>query len=300
MAGDILRVGATSMAAIPGNTEENISKIKEFTKQAIEEKIELLLFPELSVSGYWTDTELHYEAEPIDGESIRELTRFLRELDSDIGISVGLAEAYGGTIYNCQVLLDRTGVLYYYRKTHWPHAEMGVWSCGDRYPVHHYKGINLGTAICYDNSFPEVHRIYGLKGADLVLSPYAYGSKFDRNVPSTVEASIKKWKDKEKMFLRAAAHSNYTWIVSCVGGGHVKDYKAESGSKDGSEYYFPGVILFIEPNGNVVKESPDDSIEERLLWTDISKIANIEARRGTNNYFKNRRTATYGRITELP
>jgi len=88
--------------------------------------------------------------------------------------------------------------------------------------------------------------------------------------------------------------------VSCVGGGHVKDYHAASGEKGGQEYYFPGVIFFISPDGKVVKESPDDEIAERLMWSDISILANYEQRRGQYNHFKDRRTATYGRITELP
>ncbi|MHA1793049.1 MAG: carbon-nitrogen hydrolase family protein [Promethearchaeota archaeon] len=297
---DIIRVGATSMAAIPGDTETNVEKIKKFCKQGVEEKVELLLFPELSVSGYWTSGELHYEAEPISGPSITELIAYLKELDTEMAISVGLAESYGQTIYNCQVLLDKQGIRYYYRKTHWPHAEMGVWSCGDRYPVHDFKGFKVGTAICYDNSFPEVHRIYGLQGTNLLLCPYAYGDKFDENDLETQKKVILKWKNKEKMLLRAAAHTNYQWIVACVGGGHVKDYHAEMGQKEGLEYYFPGVILFIDPDGEVIKESPDDKVEERLIWADISRITNIEKRRGTNNYFKNRRTITYSRLTEIP
>ncbi|MBD3352982.1 MAG: hypothetical protein GF364_15980, partial [Candidatus Lokiarchaeota archaeon] len=47
---DLLRVGACSLAAIPGNIDENLEKIKEWTKKGVKEKVELLLFPELSLS----------------------------------------------------------------------------------------------------------------------------------------------------------------------------------------------------------------------------------------------------------
>ncbi|HME52748.1 MAG TPA: nitrilase-related carbon-nitrogen hydrolase [Candidatus Lokiarchaeia archaeon] len=300
MPGEILRVGACSIAAVPGDTDGNIEKLKQWTRQAVDEKVELLLFPELSLSGYWCSKELLFEAQPRDGPAIKELVAFLNELDSDIAISVGLAEKYGGCVYNCQVLLDRNGERYYYRKTHWPHAEMGTWSCGDRYPVHKFQAFNIGTAICYDNNFPEIHRIYGLEGADLVLCPYAYGGKFDPADMETVKKSIFDWKDKERYYLRCAAQTNYLWIVSCVGGGHVVDYHKEKEEKDGLEYYFPGVIFFIAPDGKVLKESPDDEIAERLLWMDISVLANMEQRRSDYNHFKDRRTATYGRVCELP
>ncbi len=294
MAGDILRVGACSMAAIPGDLEENLIKIKKWTEKGIEEEVDLLLFPELSLSGYWTNTELYYEAQPREGPAVQDLINFLKSKKENITVSVGLAEDFGGAIYNTQIMLNKEGIVHFYRKTHWPHAEMGVWSCGDRYPIVEHLGFKIGTAICYDNGFPEVHRIYGLQGAELVLSPYAYGAKFDRDNPKTVKTSIANWKEKEKTFLKAAALSNYLWIVACVGAGHVKDYSGKD------EYYFPGVILFISPEGKVVNESPDDKIEERLMYMNISGLTNMEQRRGTNNFYKNRRTITYGRITQVP
>lgn len=298
---DIIRVGACSLASIPGDIQENTKKIKEWIKKAIIEKIDLLLFPELSLSGYWTRSELYYEAQPRNGPAIQELINFLKETNSNIVISVGLAEQYGGCIYNTQILLNGTqGELSYYRKTHWPSAEMTTWSCGDKYPIFDFDGIKIGTAICFDNSFPEVHRIYGLEGADIVLSPYAYGDKFDYNDPESMKRAIRKWKEKEKMLLRAAAHTNYLWIVAVVGGGEVMDYVEQESPGKGFHSWFPGVILFIDPEGNVQKESSDDKVEERLLWYDISRISNIEHRKGGNNYFKDRRISTYHRITELP
>jgi predicted amidohydrolase len=299
MAKEIIRVGACSMAATPGDTDGNIERIKEWTQRAIEEKVDLLLFPELSLSGYWISGELYYEAQPRDGPAVKALVSFLDGLDTEMAISVGLAESYGGAIYNCQILLDRHGERYYYRKTHWPNAEMGTWSCGDRYPVHHFEAFTIGTAICYDNNFPEVHRIYGLQGANLILSPYAYGGKFDQNDPDSVAKEIFKWKDKERVFLRCAAMANYQWVVSVVGGGHVQDYHAKPDS-DAGHYYFPGVIFFIGPDGKVAKESPDDEIAERLMWHDIGAISTIEARKNPYNRFKDRRTITYGRLCEVP
>lgn len=297
---DILKIGACSMAAIPGDIEENIENIKKWTKKAIEEKIDLLLFPELSLTGYWLSSEIHYVAQPRDGPVVRELIDFLKETGSDIAISVGLGESYGGCVYNTQILLNSQGILHYYRKTHWPSAEMQYWSCGDRYPVIDFNGIKLGTAICFDNSFPEVHRIYGLNGADVVLSPYAYGDKFSYDDVESMKKAISHWKEKEKMFLRAAAAQNYLWIIAVVGGGIVKDYVAEQNPDKGFISHFPCVILFIDPSGKVVLESPDDKIQERLMSFNISRIANLEQRKGGNNFFKDRRTATYSRITELP
>lgn len=300
--GDLLRVGACSMVAVPGDIDGNLEKIQDWIRQAVAERVELLLFPELSLSGYWINSELYYEAQPRDGPAVRALVAFLREIDADLVVSVGLAESHEGCLYNTQVLLDRNGERGYYRKTHWPHAEVGTWGCGTRYPVHRVGNFALGTTTCYDTNFPEVHRIYALQGTDLILAPYAYGDKFDPAEPETERAAIRKWKDREMMVLRAAAALNYQWIVACVGGGHVQDYIADQhpDSEQGEHHHFPGVIFFVDPTGKVVLESPDDKIAERLHWYDVSRIANVEARRSNNNFFKNRRPLTYGRVTEAP
>nr|MDO8119205.1 nitrilase-related carbon-nitrogen hydrolase [Candidatus Sigynarchaeota archaeon] len=297
---EILRVGAVSFAAIPGDTEQNIKGIKHWSEEAMNAGVDLLLFPELSLSGYWTSNELYFEAQERDGPAIKEIVDWLGKKGTDMVISVGLAERFGGCIYNCQLLLDGTGTRGFYRKTHWPNAEQGTWGCGDKFPVHRVKDFNVGIAICYDNNFPETHRIYGLQGTDLILSPYAYGKKYDPAKPETIKSAISDWKDAEKVMLRCAARANFQWVVACVGGGHVKDYIATQGSTKGKEYFFPGVILFIGPDGKIIQESPDDEIAERLMWTDISLLASMTKRSGEYNHFKDRRPSIYGRITELP
>jgi len=297
---DFLRIGTCSLASVPGEIDENLEKIKTWILKAIPEKIDLLLFPELSLSGYWWNTELLYTAQVREGPAIQDLIKFLNEKQTEMVISVGLAELYGGCIYNTQIALSKNGILSAYRKTHWPHAEMGTWGCGDRYHTFQLNGFTIGTAICYDNSFPEVHRIYALMGTDLILSPYAYGGKYDPAKPETVAKVIKDWKTKEKISLQCGAMANYQWIVGVVGGGTVKDYIAEKNPDKGQICYFPGVSLFISPDGKIVKESPDDEIAERLMWADVSRFSNIEARRSNYNFFKDRRTSTYGRICELP
>ena len=44
----------------------------------------------------------------------------------------------------------------------------------DPFPVFDFEGVKLGIAICMDIHFPEMFRIYGLKGADLVCMPTMY------------------------------------------------------------------------------------------------------------------------------
>ncbi len=292
-----MRVGACSLSPVPGDIEENLKFIKKWTIKGADEEVDLLLFPELSLSGYWLNHELYDKAQPRDGPAITNLVEFLANKQLDVAISVGLAEKHGGTIYNTQILLDKDGERYFYRKTHWPPEEYSYWGMGNKYPIHRFKDFTIATTICYDNNFPEIHRIYGLQGSDLVLAPYFYGKQFSPDDMDSITDSIFDWKNREKMYLRASAAANYHWIVACVGAGPVSDKYVQNGN-EGETYYVPGVILFVDPEGNVVKESSDEEVVVQLLWYDIDLAENMRVRKSGHNYFKNRRPDTYGKLVE--
>jgi predicted amidohydrolase len=64
-----------------------------------------------------------------------------------------------------------------YRKVHlyWPEERLGI-SPGDSFPVFHTDLGKVGIMMCYDSWFPEMARILGLNGAEIILFPNAgYG-----------------------------------------------------------------------------------------------------------------------------
>ncbi|MCX5758298.1 MAG: carbon-nitrogen hydrolase family protein [Candidatus Hydrogenedentes bacterium] len=92
-----------------------------------------------------------------------------------IGVVSTLSVRVGDRHANTAFLLDRKGaVLGLYRKKHPAPTEEAILTDpvrpGDPFPVFDFEGIRIGIAICMDIHFPEMFRIYGLKGADLVLA----------------------------------------------------------------------------------------------------------------------------------
>src|SRR5437660_3418753 len=75
-----IRVAAVQMESKAGDKEANFAKIESFVKQAAEQKVSLIVFPECCVTGYWFIRNLKPEelaklAEPIfEGESSRRLS----------------------------------------------------------------------------------------------------------------------------------------------------------------------------------------------------------------------------------
>lgn len=99
-------------------------------------------------------------------------------VQSRIGIVATLSARIGDRHANTGFLMSRSGeVLGRYRKAHPAPTEETILTepvKGDPFPVFEYEGARLGIAICMDIHFPEMFRIYGLKGADLVCVPTMY------------------------------------------------------------------------------------------------------------------------------
>jgi predicted amidohydrolase len=97
---------------------------------------------------------------------------------SRVGIVSSLSVALNGGNANTGFLLDRDGRLTgVYRKKHPAPSEEEILTDptdGDPFPVFDFEGVKLGIAICMDIHAPEMFRIYGLKGADLVCVPTMY------------------------------------------------------------------------------------------------------------------------------
>jgi N-carbamoylputrescine amidase len=146
---------------------------------------DLVVFPELAVSGYTTDPVLVREvAEPLDGPTVG----MLAELTARRGglVATGLCERDGDVFYNSVVVVGRDGPVLHYRKLHLFDEEKDVYAPGDLgLPVADTDWGRLGVCVCYDLRFVEVLRVLSLRGADVVVAPAAWVGGFDRSVPAT-------------------------------------------------------------------------------------------------------------------
>lgn len=97
-----------------------------------------------------------------------------------VSITSSLFEKAG---YNTAVAFNNQGELIAItRKQHIPSGEKYhedfYFKPGDSdYPVHEIAGHRWGLPTCYDQWFPELSRIYGLKGAEILTYPTAIGSE---------------------------------------------------------------------------------------------------------------------------
>lgn len=139
------------------------------------DKSDIIVFPELSFSGYYFLNRAESAENAYDFDS--EEMNLFKQLASDMNkiIVIGFAEKSGDKIFNSAALLfpDKKFNCVY-RKTHLFYKEYIAFDKGDTgfFNVYYPEfDINIGTMICYDWRFPESARCLGLQGADLIVCP---------------------------------------------------------------------------------------------------------------------------------
>ena len=154
--------------------KENLQKIEEFTVKAKEQAADLVIFPELSLTGYVLHDQIYELAETIPGPS----TKRIEDLAKKTGIHIifgmpELSEKTKATIFNTAVFIGPKGFIGKYRKmylpTHSVFEEKRYFRPGYQTATFNTPIGNIGLFICYDIFFPEICRLTRLKGAKLIV-----------------------------------------------------------------------------------------------------------------------------------
>ena len=155
--------------------EENLGSICRGLEMAAEAGVELLVTPEMSLTGLYPTSPRTREPGPVGAAEAR-LRQFIRELPDAPHVIAGLPvwEAVAGhdlpeTRYIASRVYDPDGeVLYTARKVH--SAEQEMWH-GYRLNEFDIEGVPVSLYICHDNRYPELQTLPVMFGARLLLHP---------------------------------------------------------------------------------------------------------------------------------
>lgn len=172
-----MKVAAAQISCALGDFDANLRKIRDFASRAKKSGANLVVFPEMSDTGYSMPV-IQKHARPWKNGAVNELQKIARE--NSITIVAGLSEREGDSIFNSQVLVDSKGeVLAKYRKTHLvtaaPLDERVCFSPGNEFVTSKLGDFNVGLSICYDLRFPEMSRALVVKhGANVIVNSSAW------------------------------------------------------------------------------------------------------------------------------
>ena len=168
-----LNVGIWQDSGTPGDVSANIATIARAAAVAAQRGIELLVFPECFLTGYFNPDEVDEIARQVDKETVVCLQEIARK--NGIALLVGLYERRPRGIHNAALLIGNDGrTLATYRKRILYGAwERSVFIPGKSTVLVEYGGIRISILICFDLEFPELVRECANNGADLIAVPTA-------------------------------------------------------------------------------------------------------------------------------
>jgi predicted amidohydrolase len=240
-----MKVAVAQISSSLGDPEANLSKVRDFSERAREVGAELILFPEMTDTGYSMPVIQKHAAHWKNGfvVSLQETAKRL-----SIAIVSGVSERDGSSIYNSQVVVDAKGdIVAKYRKTHLyavaPVDEQTCFAPGDKFESFVLGDLRFGFSICYDLRFPEMYRKMTTEqnvGAFLLSSAWPFPR--DEHFRVLVQA-------------RAIENQSYMIVSNRVG-------------KD-DDLWFCGNSAIIDPRGIVIAAASPD--REELIHADISQ-----------------------------
>lgn len=172
---ETIHIACGQFVADPGNRGANIQAIIRLSEEAAARNADLIVFPEMAVTGYLPPSDMPALAEPADGDSFHTLADVARRLG--IAIAYGYPELVVGEQKkrNTFTVIGKTGEeICRYRKVHLWDTEAEWCDPGEEIPLFDLQGVRFSGWICYDTRFPEMARLEFLAGAEVCLVPTAW------------------------------------------------------------------------------------------------------------------------------
>lgn len=153
-------------------------RIERLADAAREAETDLILCPELFLSGYAAGDAVKDAAEAADGPCARRIAGIARETGA--AIAYGYPEIADGVLYNAAQCFGADGAsLANHRKLALPPGfELDLFTPSAGLTLFDLGGVRFGLLICYDVEFPEAARATAEAGAQAILAPTALASQW--------------------------------------------------------------------------------------------------------------------------
>lgn len=260
------RIGFAQFEPKFGERGENLQAIERLA--AVGTDADLLVFPELAVSGYeFRDRgELAALAESFGDGPTSVLARDLAA-KHDTTLVIGYPERDGDRLYNSCLLSAPDGRLVNYRKMHLFSRETKLFNPGDAPPpVIETPSGRVGMMICFDWVFPEAARMLGLAGAQIIAHP----------------SNLVLLLCQRAMFARSVENRVYSITANRIG----------TEVRAGRSLTFTGSSQVLGPKGDLLAQGPPDAECVTTAVVDIS-LADDKHITELNDLYADRRVELY-------
>ncbi|TWI62856.1 N-carbamoylputrescine amidase [Desulfobotulus alkaliphilus] len=267
----------TGLALAPqflGDVQANLATLSSFCERADAAGVDILVFPEMHLTGYPTRKE-DLERSVL---GLEEAISMMAPLASrwNLVLVAGFAEKSENRFFVTQLALGPDGILAIYRKIHLGPPERSLYTAGDQTASFRFMGMHFAIALCYDAHFPELFSHLASQGADVFLIPHAS----PRGTPQDKKSS---W--LRHLPARAFDTGSYVLVVNPLG-------------SDGAGKSFPGLALGLGPDGRIFGELGTENPDLLVLNLHAERVKALRSHPMTA-FHRARRPELYGKWMQV-
>ncbi len=192
---DKLRLTLAQLNPTMGDFKGNLAKAKDAWDQAKAANADMLVLPEMFLSGYQAQDLVQKPAFTADAKA--KLEEFAALCADGPAVGIGLPMRDGESIYNCYAILKNGKVDNIIRKHHLPNYkvfdEPRTFESGDMSGPYTIGPARIGSPICEDAWYEDVCETLEETGAEILVSPNAspyYRGKFEKRINTMVSRVI--------------------------------------------------------------------------------------------------------------
>ncbi len=204
-----MKVRAIQFSPALGNIEKNLEFHVACIGQALRDGRELIVFPELSISGYQLQDIACDIALKKDGPIWREIEKLSKKIDIIIGAPL---EEEPGIIYNTALYFSRGKWRHTHRKVQLPNygmfEERKIFKQGDEFRTFKIGSLTAGILICREILFPMLAYLYFIQKTDLLIG---ISNSPQRGIGKEGVSSFQLWENMGYVFSQFY-HQNYLFV----------------------------------------------------------------------------------------
>ncbi|MEA2635136.1 MAG: hypothetical protein QOH92_1903 [Chloroflexota bacterium] len=252
-----------------GDRGRNLERHREWVKRAAETGASLLVFPELSLTGYFLKDLVPDSAIQLDGKEMRDLAALSTELDVVLGAVI---ESPDHRYFNASLYFSRGELLHVHRKVYLPtygmFDEQRYFAPGDRFRSFATPFGRAGMLVCEDIWHLSSAYILSLEGVDMIICP---SSSPGRGITTDERLGTA---ESYALVCRTYAQFLTTFFLYCN----------RVGFEDGANFW--GGSMVIGPNGDIIAQHQD--ADEALVLATLD-LADVRRERLANPLLRDER-----------
>jgi predicted amidohydrolase len=252
-----------------GDRGRNLQRHRQWVKQAAEAGARLLVFPELSLTGYFLKDLVPESAIQLDSKEMHDLAALSTELDVVLGAVV---ESPDHRYFNASLYFSGGELQHIHRKVYLPtygmFDEQRYFAAGDRFRSFATSFGRAGMLVCEDIWHLSSAYILSLEGVDMIICP---SSSPGRGITTDERLGTA---ESYALVCRTYAQFLTTFFLYCN----------RVGFEDGANFW--GGSMVIGPNGDIIAQHQD--ADEALVLATID-LADVRRERLANPLLRDER-----------